>query len=830
MAEDEQVYFEFLIPETEKESRILLSDMTYNNVEIIFNGKELLFQEAKFSLNNKGTLLSYNNHDITFPVKISIVVNSGGFLSMEDFPMIGKEHHLMFNAALKKIFNTFMFILVAGMAFLLAFILMAIGLKNSDRLKSFMPVGIAMLYYGTYSYFIILSYGNYSYYIEATDIWRNVIPNYLASTFLLAGLEYYFLKQWKMFKIVIVSDLILIPFLLVFPGISYLLIIMINFFFFALLAYKSDMLLFNFLVYTRFAAEIYNFFSVALFPYWQMDLSGITLFIMLFGVGYFFILDFNKQNELLKVQSNELQVTNEQIYAMNEVLKDEYMEIEKINNSLEEQIKERTSQLRKTMNSVKTLLNNTGEGFLKFNDSLLVEEEYSAECIQIFRKNIDYHFFPVLISNGIMDSVEMTTKILRKIFHEEDPVQREVLLSLLPSIIEQCHKVLSLKYRVIEEEDDENQTQNKIMVIINDITKELSLQNKLKEEKELFEDIIKLIAHYEEFQSLVKEYYEFWETECMTILQQSDLSSDEKRNDLFRKIHTFKGSFASFGLKIIAESLHMLETQLEEVDQEPGQLIKKIRTTKLYSNWIDKGLEKVYDYINPNSLDRHKPSIYERESVQQALQLIDKMEENDALKEAKKILQKLQLKPFGEAFQSHKLLFESTAQRLGVFIKDIEINGQQVMIDSDRLRPLFRSWVHIFRNIIDHGIESPEERAKNGKDLNGIITIDASEDDQSLTFKIHDDGRGLDVESIVSKAVEKGLVKAKEVDLMSREDILTFIFTDGFSTKAYKSEISGRGFGLASVKTEVEKLAGTIMVQSQKDKGTTFTFRIPLPE
>src|SRR6056297_3139681 len=824
---NEQVFFEFLIPESEKESRILLYDMAYNNVNISINGKELLFQEAKFSLNPKGTLLAYNSEEAPFPTKLSIIVNPGGFLSMEDFPMIGEEENLMFNAGVKTVFNSFMFMLVAGMGFLLAFIFIPIGIKDHYRTKSFLPVGIAMLYYGAFCYHVIFSYGGFIYFMKDVQIWSSIIPGYLASNLLFAGLEYYFLGKWKLAKLVLTSNLILFPLLFFFPQVSYFFIIGVNFFFFALLAYQSNMIFFNFLVYTRFSAEIYNMFAVSLFPYWQLDLDGVTLFVMLFGVGYFFILDFNKQNELLRIQSSELQVTNEQMYAMNEVLKDEYMEIEKINNSLEEKIKERTSQLKKTMNSVKTLLNNTGEGFLKFNDSLLVEEEYSAECIQIFRKNIDYHFFPVLISNGIMDSVEMTTKILRKIFHEEDPVQREVLLSLLPSIIEQCHKVLSLKYRVIEEEDDENQTQNKIMVIINDITKELSLQNKLKEEKELFEDIIKLIAHYEEFQSLVKEYYEFWETECMTILQQSDLSSDEKRNDLFRKIHTFKGSFASFGLKIIAESLHMLETQLEEVDQEPGQLIKKIRTTKLYSNWIDKGLEKVYDYINPNSLDRHKPSIYERESVQQALQLIDKMEENDALKEAKKILQKLQLKPFGEAFQSHKLLFESTAQRLGVFIKDIEINGQQVMIDSDRLRPLFRSWVHIFRNIIDHGIESPEERAKNGKDLNGIITIDASEDDQSLTFKIHDDGRGLDVESIVSKAVEKGLVKAKEVDLMSREDILTFIFTDGFSTKAYKSEISGRGFGLASVKTEEEKLAGTIMVQSQKDKGTTFTFRIP---
>ena len=824
---DKPVFFEFKIPESEKENRILLVDMTYNNVKISVNGEELLFQEANFNLNPKGILLNYKREELTFPISLSIVIHPGGFLEMEGYPLIAEKEHLMINAGLKNVFNSFMFFLVAGMGFLLAFILVSIGFKDSDRLKSFIPVGIAMLYYGAYSYFIIYSYGNYTYYIVDTDIWRNVVPNYLASTLLLAGLEYYFLKQWKMFKIVLVSDLILIPFLFVFPAISYLLIIAINFFFFSLLAYKSDMLLFNFMVYTRFVAEIYNFFSVSLFPYWQLDLSGITLFVMLFGVGYFFILDFNKQNELLKNQGNELQVTNEQMYAMNEVLKDEYMEIEKINNSLEEKIKERTSQLRQTMNSIKTLLNNTGEGFLKFNDSLLVEEEYSAECKKIFCKNIEHHFFPVLISKGDLDSMEMTTDILRKILHEENTIQRELLMSLLPSVIESCQKVLSLKYRLIEEEDDENQIQKKIMVIIKDITKELSLQNRLKEEKELFEEIIKLIAHYDDFHLLVEEYNHFWDKDCPEIIQRSDLSHEEKRNELFRRIHTFKGSFGIFGLKRICEGLHMLENQLEDKDQELKQLIEKIKVNRKYANWLEEDMSKVYEYIQPTVLEKQRTTSVERESIKEALDLLNHIEEKDALRKAKQVLQKGQLKPFDEVFETQKLLFEFDAQRSGVLIDEITVKGKNTLIDDVRLRPLFRSWVHIFRNIIDHGIESPEERAKTGKDIKGKINVEVHKDDRNLTFKIQDDGRGIDPDSISEKAVEKGLANTEKIKTKSDAQILNFIFEDGFSTKKTLSETSGRGVGLAAVKKEVEKLSGTIQVLSQKDVGTTFVLKIP---
>ena len=824
---EESSFFEFLIPASERENQILLLDMEYNNVIISINGKELLFQEAEFNLKPHGTMLSYNKTDVAFPITLSIIINPGGYLVMEDFPMIGQERNLMINARIKTLFNSFMFILVAGMGFLLAFILITIAFKNNDRLKSFLPAGIAMVYYGGFAFYAIFAYGGMTYYMKEVAVWGTVIPGYLASNLLFAGLEDYFLNKWTMSKIVFTSNLMLFPLLFFIPQISYLLIIGINFCFFGVLAYKSNMTLFSFLVFVRVSAEVYNLFAIALFPYWQLDLDGVTMFVMLFGVGYFFILDFNRQNEQLKIQSNELQVTNEQMYAMNEVLKDEYMEIEKINNSLEETIKERTSQLRKSMNSVKTLLNNTGEGFLKFNDSLLVEPEYSAECKKIFCKNIDYHFFPALIVNSNPDSIEMTTKILRKLLHEEDTVQRNVLFSLLPSVIESGHKALSLKYRLIEEEEENHSTGKKIMVIINDITKELSLQNKLKEEKELFEDILKLIAHYDEFHNLVEEYTEFWNKESHAIMTHEDLTHNEKRNELFRRIHTFKGSFAIFGMKRNIKNLHALETQLEKKDQDLEPLLEKIKMNKRYEKWLEKDMSKVYKYIQPDVLKKHLTTSAERKSIKQALEWLCTLQENENLKKAKKILRRLQLSPFGELFETHKLLFESTAQRMGILIEDLEINGEDILVDGERLMPLIRSWVHIFRNSLDHGIEKPEKRAELGKKIKGKISINVNKANHLLSIHIQDDGRGMDIEAISAKIQQKGLLSEKEIRELSEEQILNYIFEDGFSTKVTTSEISGRGIGLASVKKEVERLSGTVKVQSQKDIGTTFLFEIP---
>ena len=824
---EDQIFFEFLIPESEKDSRILLFDLANNRVDIFINGEKMLFQDAKFSLKPNGTLLSYHSEKTLFPIKLLIVVNPGGSLIMEDFPLIGKESNLSVNAELKSVFNNFIYILVAGMGLLLAFIFIPIAFKDSEKLKSFLPVGIVMLYYGIFVFLVHFFFGGYTFYTNRVDTWANIIPGYLASNLLFAGLENYFCNSWKMAKILFLSNICLFPFLFFFPVISTLIIIIINLSLFSILAYRSDMFLFNFLVFTSFASELFSLFVVSFFPYWQMDLDGISMFVLLFGIGYFFILDFNKQNELLQIQSSELQVTNEQMYAMNEVLKDEYMEIEKINNSLEETIKERTSQLRQSIKSIETLLNNTGEGFLKFNDSLLVEEGYSAECKKIFCKKIDYHFFPVLISNGETSSMEMTAKVLRWLLNEEDPGQREMLFSLLPTVIENCYKVLSLKYRLIEEEVEENHFQKKIMVIINDITKELSLKNKIKEEKEIFEDIIRIIAHYDEFQSLVDEYLFFWEKESLNLPNRSELPSEEKRNELFRQVHTFKGNFSSYGMKTICESLHMLESQMEEKNQDLNELFKKIRVNQFYLDWLEKDMKKVYQQIDQSILEKQKHYHSERQQIKQALELLQKVKETDELREAKQILHKLQLKPFREAFASYKLLFESTARRFGVLIEDIEITGTDVLINSERLKPLFRSWVHILRNMYDHGIESPEERTKKGKPENGKIMIEAKEEKGTILFKIFDDGRGIDLQAVSKKALEKGLITPEVIQQSSAEDLFQLIFQNGFSTKTISNEISGRGMGLASVKEEVEKLSGTITVKSEKDKGTAFLIEIP---
>jgi len=136
--------------------------------------------------------------------------------------------------------------------------------------------------------------------------------------------------------------------------------------------------------------------------------------------------------------------------------------------------------------------------------------------------------------------------------------------------------------------------------------------------------------------------------------------------------------------------------------------------------------------------------------------------------------------------------------------------------------------VHIIRNSCDHGLETPEDRTAKGKPETGTVVLSASQEGSNIIIQVRDDGRGLDVEAIAAKAVERGLATQAEIDKMPRQEIFRFIFEAGFSTAKKITDVSGRGVGMDVVRTNIEKLNGLIELESEKDVGTTLTIKLPL--
>ena len=159
---------------------------------------------------------------------------------------------------------------------------------------------------------------------------------------------------------------------------------------------------------------------------------------------------------------------------------------------------------------------------------------------------------------------------------------------------------------------------------------------------------------------------------------------------------------------------------------------------------------------------------------------------------------------------------------------ELKLIGTGVLVDKAVLEKLSDPLLHLLRNGFDHGIESPEVRINNGKPSHGTIEIHAYYQGNQTVIEVKDDGKGLDVEKIVQKAIEKGLISASEVANASQERLYELIFEPGFSTASKVSEISGRGVGMNIVRSQIETLKGKITVTSSPGKGSIFTLRLPL--
>jgi two-component system, chemotaxis family, sensor kinase CheA len=159
---------------------------------------------------------------------------------------------------------------------------------------------------------------------------------------------------------------------------------------------------------------------------------------------------------------------------------------------------------------------------------------------------------------------------------------------------------------------------------------------------------------------------------------------------------------------------------------------------------------------------------------------------------------------------------------------DLVLLGEDTELDKTMVELIADPLVHLVRNSLDHGVESPEVREQSGKPRHGTIRLEARQEGDQIVISIGDDGAGIDSERIGRKAVEKGLIPAESLRGLSPREILDFIFLPGFSTADKTTDLSGRGVGMDVVRTNLRKLNGSIEIDTQPLKGTTVKLRLPL--
>ncbi|MBF0397431.1 MAG: chemotaxis protein CheA [Desulfobacterales bacterium] len=187
----------------------------------------------------------------------------------------------------------------------------------------------------------------------------------------------------------------------------------------------------------------------------------------------------------------------------------------------------------------------------------------------------------------------------------------------------------------------------------------------------------------------------------------------------------------------------------------------------------------------------------------------------------------MRMVPIGPLFQRFNRLVRDLGKEKKRETRLI-ITGENTELDKKLTDELYDPLTHLIRNAVDHGLESPEERKQMGKSEAGTIFLSAFHESGQVCIKIQDDGRGLNVNRIKEKALEKGLVTKEQADRMLDHEIIQYIFQPGFSTAEKVTNISGRGVGMDIVKSKVNELKGKVDIESIPSKGTCFTIRLPL--
>ena len=190
-------------------------------------------------------------------------------------------------------------------------------------------------------------------------------------------------------------------------------------------------------------------------------------------------------------------------------------------------------------------------------------------------------------------------------------------------------------------------------------------------------------------------------------------------------------------------------------------------------------------------------------------------------------IMEVRMVPLANLFERMVRVGRKIGRELGREVR-IEVQGEHTELDKLIVEDLADPLMHLIRNAIDHGIESPEERREVGKNAEGLVRLTAAAQGNHVVVEVSDDGRGINVQNILNAAIARELVSPERATEMNPRDVFNLMFLPGFSTRTEVSEYSGRGVGLDVVKTNISQLSGVIDIDSLEGEGTRFIVTLPI--
>lgn len=267
-----------------------------------------------------------------------------------------------------------------------------------------------------------------------------------------------------------------------------------------------------------------------------------------------------------------------------------------------------------------------------------------------------------------------------------------------------------------------------------------------------------------------------------------------------------------------------LDTYIAQAeDNEDHKRTHKVKQT------VRVDIERLDNLMNlVGELVMHKGRLEQIGASQKIAELNETLEQLDRVTtDLQSVVMKVRMVPIEQVFNRFPRMVRDLAKDLN---KEVEfvIEGKETELDRTVIDEVGDPLIHLLRNAIDHGLETAEERLRQGKPRQGTVLLRARHEGNNVYIEVEDDGAGINSKRVTARAVEKGLISPKEAELLTPEEAVDLLFQPGFSTAENITDISGRGVGLDVVKSKIEALNGEIFVDTKVGKGTKFRIKLPL--
>lgn len=488
-------------------------------------------------------------------------------------------------------------------------------------------------------------------------------------------------------------------------------------------------------------------------------------------------------------------------------------ELELYSQNLEKMVHERTAEIKNLNISMQALLDSLSQGFLIFDSNGLCSKVYSKACLEVLESEPAGRQIWDLLKLSPKES-ESFKKWMLTVFSEMLPFEDLAPLGPPRFNHSQGHKI-KLSYFPIR---DENGKIESLVLVAEDITRLIAAEEQAEKDRAHVQMILSVLNHKKEIIGFYQESQRLI-TELEDLCEEMGTTQELNTQKAFILLHTLKGGAAQLHFFDLSQACHSAEDHLASYSQSSDwaerfrSFVSQFKTLRAQSF---EQLTPVLGSIEKLNVPKKEVALAELQRFSTAVLPLSPSLHQD-------FFECFLAEPLSELLKPFEEMSLSLAEQEGKKLKNFIYTGSDIKVDPSVWGPLVSSLVHVFRNSIDHGLETPDQRLRAGKEEAGLICISMSEDPSAVELRVRDDGQGIDPDRIRAKVLSQG----EDSKGLSDQEVLQLVFRPNLSLKEEVSTISGRGVGMDAVMANVKALGGTCSVNSRVGQGTEVVIQVP---